>query len=221
MPLSYTVDETDCLHRVLTTWERSADREPLPAPASDADFERLRLAGLALPAAFQSVYRRHNGVELFGGNLNLWPLTGESEITVEKLTNALRESGVPIPKELVLFGDNGQSEYFRFWVVGATQQKRWPVLSVGIADEPAIAVLATDFERFLRGWSAYYALVCEESQEVLDALSLPEELRSADPDDATFAAIWQWADPDYSQSFGRDPYIDPLSPALLTNWVTT
>ncbi len=209
------------LRRVLAAWELSADRGPLPAPATDADFETLRLAGVARPAAFQGVYRRHNGAEVFGGNLNLWPLTGQSDATVERFTNGLRESGLPIPKELVLFGDNGQFEYFGFWVVGPVQQKRWPVLHVGISDEPAIAILATDFERFLLGWSAYYALVCEESQEVLDALCLPMELRSSDPDDATFAAVWRWADPGYPQSLGRDLYLDPLSPARLNDWVTT
>lgn len=214
------MDKSDRLRQVLAAWELSAEQGMLPAPSSDVEFDSLRATGIDPPSEFRRAYECHNGGEFFGGNLNVWPLTGKVDTTVEKFTNALRENGVPIPNELVLFGDNGQFEYFGFWVARTKQQKRWPVLHVGISEQPAMSIVATDFERFLLGWSAIYALVCEESQEVIDALGVPVDLRSLDPDDATVAAIWQWADPGYPQTFGRDPYAFPLSPERISDWVS-
>ena len=65
---------------------------------------------------------------------------------------------------------------------------------------------------FLRGWTAFYLLLSEEDEATagLDALELPERLRSDDAGDETFAQITAWASPTITGSLS-DPY-----EALLT-----
>jgi len=131
-----------------------------------------------------------------GGNLNFVPLesSDDSELTLMNLSSKLREGKWSVPEELLLFGDDGSDSQFGLWLPeGAALVDDCPVIELGETESMAIA--GTSLRRFLKGRTAYYLLLDEAPGKSLDALGLPTELRTDDPDDDDFARITKWADP--------------------------
>jgi hypothetical protein len=64
--------------------------------------------------------------------------------------------------------------------------------------------------------SAYYLLLLDARPEALDALSLPQNLRTSNPDQRTWRAIVQWADPRHPTA-SDDPYVARQNVAAINN----
>jgi hypothetical protein len=134
------------------------------------------------------------GRELFGGNLRIYPLaaTDPETLTVANASDKLRSWDWPVPDEMVIFGDNGQSDSFGLWLPldgGA----RPIVVQIGeVFEDACLAVVGDDFESFLRGWGDYYT-----------------QLTSRDLDDDDFYEILGRANPGLP-----DPRPDPYERGL-------
>ena len=75
------------------------------------------MADLTLPDELRSHCAEHGGEELYGGNLRIYPLeaTDPETLTVANASDKLRSWDWPVPDEMVIFGDNGQSDSFGLW----------------------------------------------------------------------------------------------------------
>lgn len=204
----------DELQSILDAWKLSSSLHEFHDGASTHEIEALeQQLGFSLPAVFADLYRFSNGLGALGGNLCVHRLTCRNEgAGLATASDALREWGWPIPPELVVFGGNGADALFGIWLTDQTAaSERCPVICLGESFEPAcMAVFGTSLERFLKYWSAYYVMVEDGPTEALDLLKVPLELRCADPDNDTFAALAAWADPELPR-IPPDPYEAPMT----------
>ena len=139
------------------------------------------------------------------------PLLAGGDLSVARGSTALREWDWPIPDDVVIFGSDGGGDPFGVWL--PTAEARPVVVKIGAIFKPGcMGIMGEDVNAFLRGWTAFYLLLSEEDEATagLDALELPERLRSDDAGDETFAQIMAWASPTITGSLS-DPY-----EALLT-----
>ncbi len=85
-----------------------------------------------------------------------------------------------------------------------------------------MGIVGQDLNAFLRAWTAYYLLLPPSGTTTagLDAVDVPEELRSHDPDNAVFAQIREWAGPTVPSS-SADPYKGQLTAADLHRIAST
>jgi hypothetical protein len=193
--------------RVLAAWTATAWlHEPGP-PASPGDVESVEQAvGRRLSPAFRELYQRHDGGSWLGGDLALLPLLSGGDLSVERASTAHREWDWPVPDEVVIFGSDGGGDPLGLWL--PAEAARPVVVKIGAIFEPGcMGILGEDLNAFLRAWTAYYLLLPdrERASAGLDALELPERLRSDDPGDETFAQIVEWASPTVIGSLS-DPY---------------
>ena len=193
---------------VLAAWELSAwlhEPEP-PASVSDLDSAEQAIAR-PLPQALRDLYLQHDGGSWLGGDLVLLPLLSGGDVSVASGSSTHRGWDWPVPDEVVIFGNDGGGEPFGLWLPDAAA--RPVVVRIGQIFEPGcMGVVGEDLNAFLRAWTAYYLLLPDDGDELgpaLDALGLPELLRSDDPDDETFAQIIEWASPSLDASV-NDPY---------------
>jgi hypothetical protein len=194
-------------NRVVAAWKATAwMHEPRP-PASLDELESVEQAiGRPLPGALRELYQRHDGGSWLEGDLVLMPLLTGGELSVAQASKAHRDWGWPVPDEVVIFGSDGGGDPLGLWLSAAAA--RSIVVKLGAIFEPAcMGIVGEDVNAFLRAWTGYYLLLPgrEASTAGLNALELPEHLRSDDPDDETFAQIVEWASPTITGSMS-DPY---------------
>jgi hypothetical protein len=204
------------LERVLAAWRAAPSvNDPNPG-ASDADLataqERL---GRKLPASAAALYRALNGGYMLEGNLNLLPLLSDSDkLALTTASRLLRSWDWPIPDELVVFGDEGADVQYGLWLP-ASGEGRPIVVAVGaVFEERSFAIVGDDLPGFLLARTAYYLLLLgddEDTTEAVEALSLPEHLRTLEDDgsDEEHDALLQWANPGLP-----DPHPDPYRRGL-------
>ena len=204
--------------RILDAWAATASMHQ-PHPAADpADVTAAEHAiGRRLPQAFHELYLVHDGGSWLHGNMNLLPLddgheAGEGSVTRAAAT--FRGWGWPVPDEVVLIGDDGDGDIFGLWL--PEEEERPLVVTVGAIFEPGcMGVAGEDVNAFLRARTAYYLLPPDETTTAgLDALEVPVELRSGDPDDTTWTKINEWASPTIPPS-SMDAYAAQLTAADL------
>ena len=191
--------------RLLAAWSASAGLHHPGAPASPADLTTVEAAlGRHLPDALRELYLHHDGGSWVGGDLQLLPLLGD-ELGVARASAAHRDWGWPVPEEVVLFGSDGGGDPFGVWLPDGPGRPL--VVHVGSIGEPGcLGVVGEDVNAFLRGRTAFYLqLPDQDTTAALDALGVPAELRSADPDDDTARQLHEWANPTVDWSLA-DPY---------------
>lgn len=180
--------------------------EPRP-PASPDELDSVEQSiGRPLPDAFRELYQRHDGGSWLGGDCVLLPLQTGGELSVAQASGAHREWGWPVPDELVLFGSDGGGDPMGLWLPATPTRPL--VVRIGAIFEPGcMSIVGEDLNAFLRAWTAYYLLLpdLEMATAGLDALELPDHLRSDDPDDETWVQIMDWASPTITSSMS-DPY---------------
>jgi hypothetical protein len=196
--------------RVLAAWHATAWFHEPGAPAAPGALESAEEAiGRRLPDALRELYVRHDGGSWLGGDLTLAPLLGD-ELSVARASAPHRGWDWPVPDEVVVFGSDGGGDPFGLWLADGARPL---VVHIGAIFEPgSMGIAGEDVNAFLRAWTAYYLLLPDREATTagLDALGLPDHLRSDDPDEETFAQIMQWASPSIDASL-HDPY-----EALLT-----
>ena len=187
-------------------WSLSKNHHEWSPGASDEEIRRAEDSlKRRLPKVLRAVYEISNGLGLVGGNLNFYPLESsvDSDLTLMSLPSKLREWNWSVPEELLLFGDDGSDSQFGLWLPkGEAFVNDCPVIELG--ETEAMAIVGTSLCRFLKGRTVYY-LLWEDASKPLDALGLPAELRTEDPDEDDFASIMQWADPSMPEAL-PDPY---------------
>lgn len=198
---------SDLDDRISRAWTATAWlHEPRPPASPDALNSVEQSIGRPLPDAFRELYQRHDGGSWLGGNLVLMPLQTGGELSVARASATHREWDWPVPDELVLFGSDGGGDPVGLWLPAAAT--RPIVVKVGAIFEPdCMGIVGEDLNAFLRAWTAYHLLLPDRETATagLDALELPDHLRSDDPDDETFAQIMEWVSPTITGSMS-DPY---------------
>lgn len=188
-------------------WSLSKSQHEWSPGASDEEISRAEDSlKRRLPKALRAIYEMSNGLSLVGGNLNFAPLesSDDSELPLVSLSSKLREWNWSVPEELLLFGDDGSDSQFGLWLPEVdTAVADCPVIELAETEEMAIA--GTSLCRFLKGRTAYHLMGYEAPAKSLDALGLPAELRTEDPDDDDVVRITRWADPSIPDPF-PDPY---------------
>lgn len=207
--------------RILDAWAATRDmHDPNPPAAPDSVTAAEREIGRQLPPAFHELYLVHDGGNWLQQNLYLYPLHDESELSVTNAAATYRGWEWPVPDEVVLFGNDGCGAPFGLWLPGV--EARPLVVVVNAFFEPGcMGIVGQDLNAFLRDWTAYYLLPPDGTTTAgLDALDVPEELRSHDPDDAVAAQVRKWADPTLP-SPSADPYEGQLTAADLHRIAST
>lgn len=202
---------------LFAAWAASASLHQWSEPASEYEIALAEnLLGRALPPIARAIYAMSNGLTLFGGSLNIFPLRegphGPGGLTTGAvgLADQLREYEWSIPEELVLFGGDGSEDHFGFWLPATYESTdAAPVIELG-GTGPGLAVVGTDFPRFLRCWTANYLIAFEADMEALDAIHVPRHLRDRAADDDLFRELCVWADPDLPDQ-APDPYLRPIA----------
>lgn len=203
----------DDLDRVIAAWQEAGALHEPPRPAMPDQIGAAETAlGRPLPDALRRLYEFGNGMGLMGGNLNFDSLAKGASSVVDN-GRQLREWGWPIPRDLLMFGDNGAGDLFGVWYPPESRANwRTPVVMVGQIFEPASFALAgTDLAPFLRAWSGYYLQLHGAPAPALDLLGLPTHLRGID-DSYGLTPYFRWADPDLP-----DPDPDPYERGMDEN----
>lgn len=220
---------SSALERVVAAWHASVELHELSPPATEDEVSLAEIhLGRTLPPVFRRLYSTNNGLALFRGNLNVYPLratNGDSGLLTRwahPLADELREWRWRIADELVVIGDNGGDEMFGVWLPTGEARSSAPIVEIAELGEPIVgleeveglAVAGTDLERFLVSRTAYYSLLYEAGSRALDLLGVPTDLRVDDPGDDVFAALHAWADPELLDR-DPDPYRRPVGASRL------
>ncbi len=196
---------------LIRVWILSRDHHTFMPPASEKALQRAeKELGRPIPRPLRELYRFSDGLDLFAGNLQIYPLReGEGQLGLVSASARLRAWGWPIPEEVWVFGDDGSDELLGIWLPETGREGfDHPVLLIGEIFEPkCMAVAGTSLSAFLRGWTAFYLLAYEADPMALDLLGLPESLRygANELDDEHFVEILRWADPGLPDP-DPDPY---------------
>lgn len=193
------------IERVLRAWAASPSFHVLHGPAGAEQIDTVqKTLGVVLPQSASDLYRFSNGGQVVGGNVVFHPLQG-CDLSIERASQFLRATDWPVPAQLLIMGSDGQGDPWGLWSPGTPGVKP-AIVSLGQIFEPeSMAVVATSLERFLTVRTAYYSLLLGAPSVALDDLGLPVELRASNPDDRTWAAIRDWADP-AMMGVSDDPY---------------
>lgn len=152
-----------------------------------------------------------NGLRLMHGNLNIFPISQELDVSFSTASRVFRESGWPVPPNVHIFSDNGAGDLFGFWL-GNGDPDCPPIVEFGqLFEHGCMAIVGTTLDRFLRWWTAYYLQVCDAPSKSLDVLEVPDPLRSSNPDDELIAKLCRWVDPTLPR-IPPSPYRDRLTP---------
>ena len=194
----------------------SLEEHLLAAPATPQQIAAAESTlGRRIPLELRRLYEFSNGAELMHGNLIVNQIDALSSHG-----DQLREWGWPIPHELLVFGGNGAGDLFGVWYPpAANADAESAVALVGEVFEPrCLAILGTSLGRFARAWSAYYLQLTDAPAEALDALQLPEGMRSDELD--TTGPFFAWADPALPDT-DPDPYERGLTAEEFHQWFVT
>ncbi|WP_131105563.1 SMI1/KNR4 family protein [Ornithinimicrobium sufpigmenti] len=182
--------------------------------------------GRALPSEVVELYRAADGLELGGGELQLYPLLGtDEELGVVEAAATYRSWDWVIPQELVLLGSDGGDGAIGVWTPAGARRSTVVQAVMSLDGRPAMAVLGTSLAGFLAAWAAYYLpLALGETEGVatcLDELGVPSGLRDGESefDDEHLHALLAWASPDLPDD-EPDPYARPVDPDVLTRLST-
>jgi hypothetical protein len=108
---------------VIEAWARSAEFHELETPASENDVSVVEeLLGRTFSAEFRALYEVSNGGHYVEGNLMLDRLRGGGSYeSVATFSDEIREAGVPLPPEIVVFGGDGSDALFEKLRVSADE----------------------------------------------------------------------------------------------------
>ncbi len=206
--------------RILDAWAATADwHAPNPAAAPDGVTAAEHAIGRRLPQAFRELYLVHDGGGWLGHNLNLLPLDDGNEAgegSVTRAAAAFRRWDWPVPDEVVVIGNNGAGDIFGLWLPKV--EERPLVVTIGAIFEPGcMGIAGQDLNAFLRARTAYHLLLPADDTMTagLDALDVPVELRSQDPDDTMFTQMLNWASPTVPPSLMDAYEADLLQPTCI------
>lgn len=185
------------IEAVVRCWELSGV-STLDAGATPQKLKNVvRKLGRQPPDELMTLYSYCNGGEILEGNIQLYPLDG-TELSLLTAADFLRNHQWPIPQELILFAGDGQGGSFGLWLP-ETHIGRPLVVEVGeIFEGGALAVTGTSLSGFLRGRSAYYALLLDVPEVASTSLGVPKTLTrkpAEELDDDDYEAFMRWANP--------------------------
>lgn len=211
---------------VLRAWALAPQHVRTTAGVSAEEVRRVQEAlGLTLPEELVELYRSTDGMQLEGGDLELYPWAASEEgFGLEDASALHRQWEWGLPDELLVIGSDGSDGLFGVWAAPGARHAIVVHAFISL-EEPAMAVVGTSLASFLAAWTAYYLpLVGGESAQVaacLDALGVPEGLREgeSDVDDEHVSALLAWASPDLPDE-DPQPYERPVSSAELTRLAT-
>lgn len=182
---------------LIEAWRLAPALHELRQPASPEAIAAVEQALVyPLPAELRALYLFSDGGGLVGGNFSYAPLSSPDGLSLATSSAQLREWKWPIPDEVLVFGGNGCGHHFGLWMPpSAAPQLPQPIVEIGEILEPGCMALAgSSLSAFLLTHTSYHLLL-EGSVAALDRLGVPAALRSDDPDDETFLALRNWADP--------------------------
>jgi hypothetical protein len=189
------------LRELVQAWQLTPGLHTFNPPASAQDLSRLEgELGFRLPPALRELYLFSNGMDLFRGNLRVYPLFAADGDPALNNATAQCRGWFQIPPEVLVFGDNGADEHYGVWTAEARNPAfGHPVIEIGelFTDPACMAVVATDLWPFLIGSSAFHSLLSEAGDEALDILGLPRELRLSRKqiNNEHFSRLRKWIDP--------------------------
>jgi hypothetical protein len=187
-----------------SAWALSARSHSLQPGATDAELAAFETENrIVLPAEWRRLYRHANGGYWLDGNLRFYPLAG-GQFSLTNASAAHISWQWIIPSELQLAGDNGAGSVFGLWLPSRNAMTAAVVQTGEIFEPQCLAVAATSLTTLLLARTAFYLLVLE-LPKALEPLQLPAALRDSSPDDKTWLAILNWADPRRPKT-SDDPY---------------
>lgn len=193
---------------ILKAWSLASELNSREEPATTQDIASVEAAvSYSLPHDFRRLYSYSNGASLFNGNFNYHPLSAVDRLSLRSASIQLREWEWPIPKEVLVFGDNGSDDQFGLWMP-TTKNKNLaqPIIQIGEIFEPGcMAFAGSSLLNFLLTYTSLYLMLEEGFESALDLLGVPKKLRTNDPDDDDFVKIRNWADPNLT-GYSPDPY---------------
>lgn len=177
---------------ILKAWELSTLEQVLHAPALPEELREVeRILGKELPLEIKHFYAISNGADLLDSNVYLYPLLGESSISL--YTSRLRSWEWKIPEEVVVCGSTGSDDMYGF-MNKSMRNKYAPVLLIGEAGEE-YGLAGSTFERFLVQTTAYYLLGEKSNVEALRCIECPDKLIGSEPDDDSLRVLIEHYDP--------------------------
>jgi hypothetical protein len=215
---SIKFDEIMNINRFDSVWKTTPQLQKFQAGSDISQLIALESEiGIILPMSFRSIYTYSNGLSLFNGNLNIYPLkSNDNPFSITDATSQHRLWEWQIPNEVLLFGDNGSESLYGFWIPDADRNNILPIIEIGELFEPdCMSLVATNLENFLVVQTAYFLMVYSDelrvvAENALKLLGIPQILWSYDPDDETLKELRRWADP-HLPNYEANPYSDRLN----------
>lgn len=209
--------------QVLTALSRVGEAvRTAPGASAQTVADAESAVGRPLPREVVELYRETDGLELAGGELQLYPLLGtDEELGVVEAAATYRSWDWAIPEELVLLGTDGRDGAIGVWTPAGARHCVVAQAVMSLDGRPALAVLGTSLAGFLAAWTAYYLpLSLGQTEGVtafLDELGVPAGLREGESefDEEHLHALLAWASPDLPDD-KPDPYARPADPTVLT-----
>jgi len=205
------------LQELVRAWQITASFHSFNPPATERDLEKVELElGFHLPVPLRELYLFSNGMHLLRGNLNIYPLLPENGKRALSNASIQCRELFQIPPEVLVFGDNGSDEHYGIWNTEIKSEIfKHPILEIGelFVDPDCMTVVATDLSPFLYGTTAFYILSSAGSNEALDVIGLPQEIRTGKDVSSNehFSYIRKWIDP-----LLPDPDPEPYTKGLDT-----
>jgi hypothetical protein len=188
-------------------------------PANESDIiETETKFGISFSETIKSFYLFSDGISAFDGNLNIYQINGNDDFCVKNASDAYRNWKWVIPKEMIIFGDDGCGGPFGFW----NNKKESLIVKTGeIFEEKGFTIISDSFENFLniqisfRGLAdGHYSL--DEINTILRT-SITKIVLSDDIEEL-YINIRNYFCPKLIKLKG-DPYDDRLSSAEINNYI--
>jgi len=202
------------LKELFQAWQLTSSLHSFNPPASEQSLLSVESElGFRIPQPLRELYLFSNGMHLFHGDLNLYPLQNGNNT----LSNASRQCSewFKIPPDLLIFGDNGSDEHYGIWATKVNNEIfGFPIIEIGeLYHDPAcMVIVSTDLLPFLYGVTAFFTLLSDNNGEALDIIGFPINLRvdKNEVNDEYFARIRKWIDP-MSPDLNPEPYTKGLN----------
>lgn len=206
------------LDTLIQCWQVQKKLHIFHPPATETE---LRLAEEAVahqfPEALRKVYEFSDGLQLYDGNLKIYPLSSDESGLAA--SSAQCHEWFKIPAEVVVFANNGSDEHYGIWC-GESHNETFgnPVIEVAelFEDPDCMAIQSTDLVPFLRSLTAFFSLSYGANEEVLQILNLPSSLQvtARDVNDELYGKIRAWSDPALPDP-NPEPYTRGIDAAQL------